>query len=163
MADPEPPARAGRCAVSACLTVLLVVVVLAILPNHAFHHSRRLPNEAAAMRSLRLIGEAQRLFRERDQDHGDLQELSNAGLIDAQLGSGEKEGYRFEVRPSSTTPDLLWFAVANPVTPADSGDRYFCTNHEGSIYYTGREGGALTIAEGGDECRVPSRLLRVSK
>ena len=123
------------------LTLVLVLVVCGGLvlmwlarPTRTYDH--------AAIGALRTITAAQSLFREGDKDedgvldYGNLRELSEAQLIDLLLGSGKKQGYRFAVYPSSTTPEFLWFATAAPLEPGVTGERYFCTNHAGVTYYT---------------------------
>jgi hypothetical protein len=151
---------------ASCGTLVLVIIAGGI----AASPRRRPPgNESAAIGALKTINTSQTLFREGDKeldgtlDYGNLQELSNTTLIDAVLGSGVKQGYLFEVRPSPTTPEFLWFAVANPALPGTTGDRYFCTNHMGIIYYTGSAGGPIALFDGGPECTIPARLLPVRK
>ena len=45
-------------------------------------------------------------------------------------------------------------AVANPVLPSTTGDRYFAINHEGVIYYSAIAPIPLT-----DDCTVPADRL----
>ena len=146
-----------------CGTILLLIVsgLVAAAPR-----SRGGGNERHAIGALKVINTSQTLFREGDKegdgllDYATLDELSNATLIDSVLGSGVRQGYRFEVRASPTTPEFLWFAVANPVSPGTSGDRSFCTNHTGVIYYTSH---AIGLFDGGPECSIPVTLLPPGK
>lgn len=123
------------------LTVLFALVVCAALALMWMAGPVQY-SEAPALGALRTIGTAQSLFREGDKDedgvldYGNLRELSETQLIDGVLGSGKKQGYRFAVYPSSTTPEFLWFATAVPIEPGVTGDRYFCTNQAGVTYYT---------------------------
>ncbi|MCO5170158.1 MAG: hypothetical protein M9894_27810 [Planctomycetes bacterium] len=146
------------------------LVLLLILYLHATDpapRARRGYEVAAPIGALKTISTSQTVFREWDKDgngvldYGTLRQLSDANLVDPLLGSGEKQGYRFEVCPSATTPEFLWFAVANPVRPGTTRDRYFRTNHSGIIYYTGVQGRALALDDGGPECAIPTNMLPV--
>jgi hypothetical protein len=125
--------------------------------------------EANAIGALKTLQSSQTLFREGDKekdglaDYATLNELSDTTLVDGVLGSGRKQGYVFTCRPSLDTPELLWFATANPERPGESGDRYFCTNHDGIIYYTGRLGRSIAPDAGGVECSIPAGLAPVGK
>ena len=57
-------------------------------------------NEVNAQSSLRLIRKAESTYRSHDGQNrfGTLQELHSTGLIDAELASGTKNGYRYEVK-----------------------------------------------------------------
>jgi prepilin-type N-terminal cleavage/methylation domain-containing protein len=141
--------------------VILAVIVAIAIPNLV--SSKKSANEGAAISHLKTIANAQTLFRESDKendnipDFGNLQELSNTAIIDASLGVGRRTGYVFETGPCSVNPGFLWFAVANPITPGISGDRYFCTNHRGQIYYTT----AAQIAPNYVDGTIPTDLLLV--
>jgi type IV pilus assembly protein PilA len=161
--------RRGRSCVPWAVLALVVLGLCLVIAIPNLIDSRKYGGEAPAIGALKTINTSQTLFREGDKegdgvlDYGDLQELSNTTLIDGVLGSGVKQGYRFEVRASPATPEFLWFAVANPVTPGTTGDRYFCTNHAGVIYYTGLQGRSISVDAGGAECTIPTRLLPVGK
>lgn len=117
-------------------------------------------NEVGAMGELRSIDTAQRIFREADkdkdsvEDFGTLEELAAAGLLDTIVGAGTKRGYRFEAAPSVVSSELLWFAVASPLTEKH-GRRTFFTNQTGQIYYT--SGGPFSFDRA--TCDVPPGLL----
>ncbi len=121
-------------------------------------------NEAAAIGGLKVLTTSQTLFREADKeadgqlDYGTLEELAATQLIDAALGSGTKQGYRFAVRVSPEHPEFLWMATATPVEPGRSGGRFFVVNHAGVIYYSSRAPFALD-----DSCEIPSGATPVGR
>lgn len=79
-----------------CLSCVLLIVVAGL---SSCKETRSRLNEVAAQSSIRLIREAETIFRSHNQNRfGTLQELHSAGLIDAELASGTKLGYRYEVR-----------------------------------------------------------------
>lgn len=122
---------------------------------------QRRHNEQRAVAGLRAIALAQKLFKARDADkdgkadYGTLAELGKAKLIGAALASGERDGYRFQVRPSPLNPEALWMAVAAPLEPGKSGRRHFAINDQGVVRY-----GAKAIKLN-DECRIPSRTRKL--
>ncbi len=62
-------------------------------------------------------------------------ELGRTDMIDSILATGTKYEYVFETSYGTQTSEFLWFAVASPAEPGDSGERYFCVNHEGVTFY----------------------------
>ena len=123
------------------IVIALIAVVSALaIPN--LIEARKSSNEAAAIASIKSIGSAQAIFRERDKD-GDgelaftsLATLASFGLVDPVLGSGEKQGYKASSEASSSHPEALWWAVCTPAVPGTTGDRAFATNNTGLIYFT---------------------------
>jgi hypothetical protein len=145
----EERARRAGAADLAILGALLAVGSVAALPwltdeGRGWWRARGGDQERAAIGALKMICTAETLFREGDKegdgtlDYGTLDELGRASLVDAVLASGEKEGYRFEARPSTSTPEFLWKAVANPIEPEGYGGqrRSFAVDWTGVIYYT---------------------------
>lgn len=147
----RPPAPLPRMSVGKGLAIFLGVVLCCvglpcgaaiIIPNVMYTRNRTGGNESAAIGALKTINTCQTLFREGDKDadalldYGTLAELSDTQLVDAVLGSGQKQGYVFTVQPSPLTPEFLWMATADPASPGVTGDRYFATNHSGVIYYS---------------------------
>jgi hypothetical protein len=140
---PAPPMNVAKglaifVGVVLCCIGLPCVAAIAI-PNLVYVGSR---NEPPAIGALKTISTSQMIFREGDKDadgtldYGTLAELSDTMLIDAVLGSGQKQGYVFRVQPSPLTPEFLWMATADPAAPGVTGDRYFATNQDGIIYYS---------------------------
>ncbi|MCW5767008.1 MAG: hypothetical protein KIT68_13660 [Phycisphaeraceae bacterium] len=143
-AAPPPPARGSRAALIAIVAgvcvfgmICFIGMVAAIaLPN--LIEARKHGNEAVAIGSLKTVSTAQVVFREGDKDRdgvrnyaADLAALGDTSLIDPVLGTGVKQGYAFEL----VGTDDAWMALASPVAPGTTGDRYFVTNHEGIVYY----------------------------
>lgn len=99
-------------------------------------------NEGRAVASLRTIALTQELFRTQDRegdtvlDYGTLSELSDQSLIDAGIGAGTMQGYVFQIVVSSSVPEALWSATANPAVPGVTGDRCFAINQTGVVFYT---------------------------
>jgi prepilin-type N-terminal cleavage/methylation domain-containing protein len=142
------------------ITIIAVIIAIAV-PN--LISSRKNANEIAAIGSLKTIANAQQLYREADKendgefDFGSLAELSNTTMIDGTLGAGNRAGYSFETNSGSVNPSFLWFALANPRLPLSSGDRYFCTNNRGQIFYTTE----AAIVGNYTSCNIPTTLLLV--
>jgi hypothetical protein len=143
------------------------VVATAALVTIAALSARNLAEADRASRptpigALVTLSTAQTLFREGDEDgdgvldYGTLEELSDARLIDAVLGAGVKQGYRFDCRPSPTTPEFVWMAVANPVSD-ETGSRSFVTNHTGMIHWSPEP------LRWTPDCEIPAGLLRVGE
>jgi prepilin-type N-terminal cleavage/methylation domain-containing protein len=139
------------------IAVVSIIALIAVLAIPGLLSSRRSANETSAVAALRLIATAQAAFREADKDndaqadYATLPELYQVGLLDEVLGSGEKNGYRFEVAPSAGQPTVLWFAMANPIVPGSTGERAFVVNHAGVVFYTG---GAVTLNT--TDCLIPT-------
>jgi hypothetical protein len=56
-------------------------------------------------------------------------------LIDTQLSSGTKSGYKFALSGVTGTPASTYQAIATPLTPNQSGERYFCSFADAVVRY----------------------------
>ena len=88
-------------------------------------------NIESALDSLRLLRVAEDSYRVKLEHHryGTLEELYNAGLIDAELGSGTKAGYRFKLVPLETS----FRVTASPIQYGRTGDWSFYLDESGVI------------------------------
>lgn len=88
-------------------------------------------NIESAVNSLRSVRVAEESYRGKLAPHkyGTLEELYKAGLIDAELGSGTKAGYRFELVASKTSFKL----TATPIQYGSTGDWSFYLDESGVI------------------------------
>jgi type II secretory pathway pseudopilin PulG len=121
------------------LTLLLVPIVAAIaVPN--LLAARRAANEGAAISSIRTLHSAEMTYQATTGagKYGDLKDLANAGLIDRNLATGEKNGYRFTitVQPQTFNTPANFEILAKPsVTQgvSSTGSRSFYTSTYGVI------------------------------
>jgi type IV pilus assembly protein PilA len=147
------------------LVVCSIIAIIAALAIPGMLSARRHANENGAAAALRAIVTSQAIFHDADRDgdgeadYADLAELSQTTLVDEVIGSGQKQGYVIQVVPSATYWDARWFAVANPIVPGSTGDRYFATNHAGVVFYT--ETAAVPLDT--DECVIPPGMIPVGK
>ena len=127
------------------MIVVAIISIVAAIAVPTIFEARKSANEAAAIGTLKTIQSCQAVFRESDRDgdgsidYGTLPELAQAGLIDGILATGTKAGYVFEVGPvraNANTQETMFWAYANPRVLDATGNRAYCTNHEGVVYYT---------------------------
>jgi competence protein ComGC len=124
------------------LVILALMAVLGAIMVPLALRNRKNRMEADAISALKTFATSEAVFREGDKendgnlDYGMLSELGSCRLIDEEFASGTKNGYLFQGSYSFSTSEFLWFAVANPVMPGATGDRYFSSNMAGVIFYT---------------------------
>jgi len=120
--------------------ICVVSAVVAGISHPGLDRVRKRGSEAEAVQALREILAAQNRFRSEDldqdgvQNFGGLAELATQGLLDPDLASGVKGGYRFQVAVSSMTPGKAWMAVAEPLQNLPSQPR-FAINHLGAVRF----------------------------
>jgi prepilin-type N-terminal cleavage/methylation domain-containing protein len=146
--------RRGFTLIELMIVIAIIAIIAAIaIPN--LIEARKGANESAAIGNLRAVGTAQHIFQGGDKDHSgtyayavSLQALSNVNLIDSILAGGTKQGYTFQILPGATA--FYWEAIATPVVPGKSGDRYFYVDESGAIRYsTSGQAGSNSIPVGG--------------
>ena len=117
-------AQAGKC----CLSCVLLIVVACLLSCK--ETTCRL-NEVGAQSSLRLIRKAESTYRSQDSQHrfGTLLELHARGLIEAELASGTKDGYRYQVNVGNDS----FTAIATPLEYDVTGSWSFYVDESGVI------------------------------
>jgi hypothetical protein len=121
------------------IPVIAIIAAIAI-PN--LIEARKNSNEAAAIGVLRTVTTAQVLYREGDKDKDgvlqyapDLESLRRTQLIDAQTGSGMRQGYRFQIEQAD---GRRFSATAAPAAPGKSGDRWFFVDESGVVRWSTR-------------------------
>ena len=116
---------------------ILIIAAIAI-PN--FLHARIAANEASAVSNLRILGTAEIGYASNHPEAGftcSLTDLSREGLISADLASGRRTGYRFELANCAAEraggASTKYQVVAYPQNPNQSGRRAFCSDESGAI------------------------------
>lgn len=129
--------------------ILIVVTILLLLLGWAaprYAAARVSANEAAAIRNLRTLHEAQaqyyaeygrhaRNFGELGTPKGTRPGSTGAGLIAGDLARGEKHGYRFEIRETKAGYELR----AKPLLFGITGRRTFVSNETLGLYQSESE------------------------
>lgn len=113
-----------------CMVVPLGIVTAIAIPN--LLASRKAANEASAIASLRVIGNAQATYASTTGtgNYASLTQLFGARMIDENLASGTKNGYVFTV----TVNGNGFEATATPVSRS-TGNRSFYVSANGVIRY----------------------------
>ena len=130
------------------IVVALILVIAAIaIPN--LLRARIAANESAAVAALRTLNTAQISYNSSFPTIGFATSLSSlagtncappgssgACIIDTQLASGTKSGYSFAISGTSGTPNATYTFIASPLTPNQTGVRYFCTFGDAVLRYS---------------------------
>ncbi len=134
------------------LIVVAIILIIAAIAIPNLIRVRMSGNEASAVGSLKAINAAQISYNSAYPTVGYASTLAELGgtscnpptpqsscLIDTQLASGVKAGYSFTMSSATSTspgtPNATYQVRADPLTPNQTGVRYFCTSADGVIRY----------------------------
>jgi prepilin-type N-terminal cleavage/methylation domain-containing protein len=125
------------------IELLIVVAIILIIASIAIPNllrARMSANEAAAVSGVRTINTAQISYNSAYPTLGYASSLAQLGgancaapssagacLIDSVLASGAKSGYTFTLTGATGTPASTYQIIAAPITPNQTGTRYFCS------------------------------------
>lgn len=119
------------------IPIILIIAAIAI-PN--LLRARMAANESSALAAVRTINTAQMAYSESHPEAGyacSLSALGDAQMIDSVLASGQKSGYRFEIKECEAEtqggPNKKYQVVAYPITAYQTGDRAFCSDESAVI------------------------------
>ena len=127
--------------ITSMVSAVPVGIVAAIaIPN--LFAARMAANEASSVYLLRKISAAEGIYYANSGKYGTLEELDSQHLIDPDLGSGTKNGYKFTVElvHESATAPAGFEAKSVPVTYKSSGRRSFYVD-ETSVVRAGDNSG----------------------
>ncbi len=128
------------------LIVVAIILIIAAIAIPNLLRSRIAANEASAVGSLRTINTAEVTYASTYPDQG-FTALANLGgtgttasstaalVLDNVLALGTKSGYLFTVTPGAGTPISTYSSNAAPITPDQTGKRYFYSDASGVIRY----------------------------
>lgn len=137
--------------VTSILSIVIIVpvgIIAAIaIPN--LLASRRAANEGSAMASMRKISNAEATFQATHDTYGTLEQLAEAGLIDGDLASGQRHGYKFKITiiPAGLSYPMGFEGVGVPLKYGSSGRRSFLIDETGVIRVTDNRGGDPTRSD----------------
>jgi len=135
------------------LIVVASILIIAAIAIPTVLRSKMAANESSAVGSLRTINTAEVTYNTNYPTVGFTGTLSQLGgtpatcatatgatsttacLIDNVLAQGTKSGYNFVVGGTSGTPAVTYTSSATPVAPGQSGQRYFCSDQSGVLYF----------------------------
>jgi len=134
------------------IPIILIIAAIAI-PN--LLRARTAANEASAVASVRTLVIAEIGYSSSHPDAGytcTFSDLAGAGLIDAKLGSGQKNGYVFELLGCGVAAEgganVKYRVVAYPLTRNTTGTRTFCSDESG-VVKTDEKGSPQDCVENG--------------
>ena len=105
--------------------------------------ARMAANEGSAIHSIRVLSQAEATYQNVIGKYGTLDDLASQGLIDSQLATGSKNGYRFSVELTET--EAPGFAVVGvPMEYRSSGRRSFYIDESFVIRAADNHGGPST-------------------
>ena len=123
--------------ITSILSVVMIVPILIVaaiaIPN--LLASRRAANEGATINALRKIHEAEATYQATRGNgaFGTLDQLAAENLIDSELASGVRFGYKISIETTAPVPNRLgeFHAVGIPVTYGSSGRKSFYIDESG--------------------------------
>lgn len=131
------------------LIVVAIILIIAAIAIPNLLRARIAANESSAVASLRTLNTAQISYNSMYPTIGFATTLSalsgtncappgsaQACYIDTQLASGTKSGYSFALSGTSGTPNSTYTFIASPLTPNQTGVRYFCSFADAVVRYS---------------------------
>jgi len=122
------------------LIVVSIILIIASIAIPNLLRARMSANEASAVAGVRTINTVQITYISSYPTVGYASTLAALGgtscapasaagacLIDSQLASGTKSGYRFALSGAEGTPAMSYQIIASPMTPNQTGVRSFCS------------------------------------
>jgi type IV pilus assembly protein PilA len=121
------------------LIVVAIILIIAAIAIPNLLRARIAANESSAVASIRTINTAEISYNSTYPTVGFAALSALAGttctpptsagacLIDTTLGAGTKSGYSFQAAVSGSSPAGSYQVVASPLTPNQTGVRYFCS------------------------------------
>jgi len=122
------------------LIVVAIILIIAAIAIPNLLRARIAANESAAVGALRTLNTAQISYQSTFPTVGFATALSQlagtscvppgqsgACLIDTALAGGTKSGYTFSLTGTSGSPNATYQFIASPISPNQSGVRYFCS------------------------------------
>ena len=128
------------------LIVVAIILIIAAIAIPNLLRARIAANESSAVAAIRTLNTAQISYNSTYPTVGYAATLgalagtscapptsAGACLIDTALAAGTKSGYSFTLNNTSGTPVSTYNVSAAPISPNQSGVRYFCSFADGVV------------------------------
>jgi type IV pilus assembly protein PilA len=140
------------------LIVVAIILIIAAIAIPNLLRSKMAANESSAVGSLRTINTAEVTYNNTYPATGYAAGLVNLGgvpatcataagatlnaacLIDNVLAGGTKSGYNFVATSAGGAPSTTYASKGSPVTQGTTGQRFFCSDQSGVIFYSAAAG-----------------------
>jgi type IV pilus assembly protein PilA len=122
------------------LIVVAIILIIAAIAIPNLLRARIAANESSSVASIRTLNTAQISYNSAYPTVGYASTMgalagtncappttAGACLIDTQLSSGSKSGYKFTLSGVSGTPAATYQFIATPLAVNQTGTRYFCS------------------------------------
>jgi len=126
--------------------VLAIIGLVAVFAIPNLVRSRMTANETSAVGNLRNLLSAEAKFLDRHNRYGSLTELYTEGLIDSELATGQKAGYRFG--QLDTGSEFAFCFGALPIHDGRTGEAEYTVTQENTIYEATIDSRSLTPEKG---------------
>lgn len=130
------------------LLVVAVILIISAIAVPNFLRSRMRANEANAVAAIRMIHTSAVTYAMTYPDIGYPAQLTSMGgvnpcsasstaacLIDNVVAQGVKDGYSYVWTSDGLTPSVAFSLTGTPQVVGSSGQRMFCTDQAGTVYY----------------------------
>jgi type IV pilus assembly protein PilA len=128
------------------LIVVAIILIIAAIAIPNLLRARIAANESSAVAAIRTLNTAQISYNSSYPTTGYANSLANlagtscappssagACLIDTALAAGTKSGYSFALSGTTGTPVSTYQVQADPISPNQSGVKYFCSFADGVV------------------------------
>jgi len=142
------------------LIVVAIILIIAAIAIPNLLRARISANESSAVASLRTLNTAQISYNSAYPTVGFASTLGSlsgtsctppsstgACLIDTTLAAGTKSGYSFQLTGTSGTPVATYQVIASPLTPNQTGVRYFCSFADAVVRFSAKAITSCTFSD----------------
>lgn len=142
-------ATAGLVTSILSIAIIVPIGIIAAIAIPNLLASRMAANEGSAMASMRKISSAEATFQATHDTYGTLEQLAEDRLIDGDLASGQRRGYKFNITviPAGPSYPMGFEAVGVPREYGSTGRRSFLVDETGVIRAANNRGGDPTRSD----------------
>jgi prepilin-type N-terminal cleavage/methylation domain-containing protein len=144
------PARPRGFSLVEMMVVVMIVLAIAAIAVPRMLQARMMANEASAIASMRVVREAEEMYRTSYPAVGYAGSLADLGshgsncestsktnaclIMDTALAAGMKGGYTFELLADGNTPAMAYTLTATPDSLGTTGRCTFVSDQTGSVH-----------------------------